>query len=243
MHCPSSAPGLNLLTGETGASQGDPRRRPGPAHGQQGVYQVVRHGADKATVSTSSTPPAADRVLEETASILKAQIILRREILKRQRPRVRQQPAGHRPSPVLKQLRAELALVPRPDRNAVQLRPGQQPACSIASSPPRRRSLPAGTPRSESSASSKKASRPPPHGGSLERPLSGTGRSGRRISSPVKTGALEAEKRVLANAEKLYAAAMSTSPIQLWPGNLQPETPARHKKNVEELARYGSRSR
>ncbi len=58
---------------------------------------------------------------------------------------------------------------------------------------------------------------------------------------PAEDEALETEKRVLANAEKLYAAAMSAFD-QLYEGGASAEVSLRAAiRNVEELARYDSR--
>ncbi len=58
---------------------------------------------------------------------------------------------------------------------------------------------------------------------------------------PGEDESLETEKRVLANAEKLYAAAMSAFD-QLYEGGSSAEAALRAAgRNIEELARYDSR--
>ena len=58
---------------------------------------------------------------------------------------------------------------------------------------------------------------------------------------PGEDESLETEKRVLANAEKLYAAAMSAFD-QLYEGGASAEAALRAAgRNIEELARYDSR--
>ncbi len=105
-------PGLNLLTGETGAGKSILVDALALLMGGKASTELVRHGADKATVScVFDSTPAADQVLEENGIDSEGtEIILRREILQNGKGRVfvNNQPAA---VAVLKQLAPELALV------------------------------------------------------------------------------------------------------------------------------------
>ncbi len=108
----SFGPGLNLLTGETGAGKSILVDALALLMGGKSSAEVVRHGADKAVVScVFESTPGAESVLEENGIDAEgAEIILRREILSSGKGRVfvNNQPAT---VAVLKQLAPELALV------------------------------------------------------------------------------------------------------------------------------------
>ena len=92
-------PGLNLLTGETGAGKSILVDALALLMGGKASTEIVRHGADKAVVAcVFESTPAAESVLEENGIDAEGnEIILRREIsVIRQGKSVRQQPAGHR---------------------------------------------------------------------------------------------------------------------------------------------------
>ncbi len=105
-------PGLNLLTGETGAGKSIFVDALALLMGGKASVEVVRHGADKAVVScVFETTPGADAILEENGIDSEGnEIILRREILSTAKGRVfvNNQPAT---VAVLRQLAPELALV------------------------------------------------------------------------------------------------------------------------------------
>src|SRR5215472_8879125 len=105
-------PGLNLLTGETGAGKSILVDALALLMGGKASTDVVRHGADKAVVScVFESTPGAETILEENGIDAEgAEIILRREILSNGKGRVfvNNQPAT---VTVLKQLAPELALV------------------------------------------------------------------------------------------------------------------------------------
>src|SRR6266700_3950770 len=105
-------PGLNLLTGETGAGKSILVDALDLLMGGKASSEVVRHGADKSVVScVFESTPAAETTLEENGIDAEgAEIILRREILSNGKGRVfvNNQPAT---VAVLKQLAPELALV------------------------------------------------------------------------------------------------------------------------------------
>ncbi len=238
-------PGLNLLTGETGAGKSILVDALALLMGGKSSAEVVRHGADKAVVAcVFESTPNAETILEENGiDSAGNDVILRREILSTGKGRVfvNNQPAT---VAVLRQLAPELALVHAQTEIPLQLRPGP------AAHPPRplrrhldrrrRRSpLPAGARRPTNSTTSSKASRTV-SAWSICGAIS-TRRSIPPISIPGEDEALETEKRVLANAEKLYAAAMGAFD-QLYEGGASAEAALRAAlRNVEELARYDGR--
>ena len=105
-------PGLNLLTGETGAGKSILVDALALLMGGKASVEVVRHGADKAVVAcVFESTPGAETILEENGIDADGnEIILRREILSSGKGRVfvNNQPAT---VAVLKQLAPELALV------------------------------------------------------------------------------------------------------------------------------------
>src|SRR5258708_6160928 len=105
-------PGLNLLTGETGAGKSILVDALALLMGGKSSAEVVRHGADKAVVSCVFESTAnAEAILEENGIDAEGtEIILRREILATGEGRVfvNNQPAT---VTVLKDLAPELALV------------------------------------------------------------------------------------------------------------------------------------
>ncbi len=105
-------PGLNLLTGETGAGKSILVDALALLMGGKASAEVVRHGAEKAVVAcVFESTPGAEAVLEENGIDAEGnEIILRREILSTGKGRVfvNNQPAT---VAVLRQLAPELALV------------------------------------------------------------------------------------------------------------------------------------
>src|SRR5208337_2694647 len=105
-------PGLNLLTGETGAGKSILVDALALLMGGKASAEIVRHGADKAVVAcVFESTPGAEAILEENGIDSEGnEIILRREILSTGKGRVfvNNQPAT---VAVLRQLAPELALV------------------------------------------------------------------------------------------------------------------------------------
>jgi DNA repair protein RecN (Recombination protein N) len=240
----SFGPGLNLLTGETGAGKSILVDALALLMGGKSSAEVVRHGADKAVVScVFETTPGAESILEENGiDVEGAEIILRREVLSTGKGRVfiNNQPAT---VTVLKQLAPELALVHAQTETLTSFDQVQQrilldrfagislDAVTVAHSRWR--------------AAREK----------LDQLLEGEQDRLRMVdlwsyqskeitAARLQTGeddALETEKRVLANAEKLYSAAMSAFE-QLYEGSASAEGALRSAlRNVEELARYDGR--
>jgi DNA repair protein RecN (Recombination protein N) len=237
-------PGLNLLTGETGAGKSILVDALALLMGGKASADIVRHGAEKAVVAcVFESTPGADAILEENGIDSEGNdMILRREILANGKGRVfiNNQPAT---VAVLRQLAPELALVHAQTETLSSFDQAQQrilldrfggistEAVSAAHA-------------LWSSARDK-----------LNDILQGEQDRLRMVDlwsyqakeieaahlEPGEDEALETEKRVLANAEKLYSAAMSAFD-QLYEGGASAEAALRAGlRNVEELARYDAR--
>ena len=240
----SFGPGLNLLTGETGAGKSILVDALALLMGGKSSADVVRHGAEKAVVScVFESTAGADAILEENGIDAEgAEIILRREILASGKGRVfvNNQPAT---VAVLKQLAPQLALVHAQTETLTSFDQAQQrilldrfagiSADSVA----------------EAHTGWRNAA------DKLNDLLQGEQDRLRMVdlwsyqSKEIEAARLEAgedesletEKRVLANAEKLYAAAMSAFE-QLYEGGASAESTLRAAlRNVEELARFDAK--
>ena len=237
-------PGLNLLTGETGAGKSILVDALALLMGGKSSTEIVRHGAEKAVVAcVFESTAGAEAILEENGIDAEGtEIILRREILSSGKGRVfvNNQPAT---VAVLKQLAPELALVHAQTETLSSFDQTQQRILldrfgglttdAVAEAHARWR------------AASEK----------LEELLQGEQDRLRMVDlwsyqrkeidaahlEPGEDEALETEKRVLGNAEKLYAAATGAFE-QLYEGSASAEVALRAAlRNVEELARYDSR--
>ena len=237
-------PGLNLLTGETGAGKSILVDALALLMGGKSSAEVVRHGADKAVVScVFESTPGAETILEENGIDSEGnEIILRREILSTGKGRVfvNNQPAT---VAVLKQLAPELALVHAQNETLTSFDQAQQRIlldrfANISTDAV-----------SETYAAWRSAE------AKLTQLVEGEQDRLRMVdlwsyqrkeieAARLEAGedeTLETEKRVLANAEKLYAAAMSAFD-QLYEGGASAEAALRAAvRNVEELARYDNR--
>jgi DNA repair protein RecN (Recombination protein N) len=234
-------PGLNLLTGETGAGKSILVDALALLMGGKASAEIVRHGAEKAVVACVFEPtPAAEAILEENGIDAEGnEIILRREILSNGKGRVfvnnQQATVG-----VLRQLAPELALVHAQSETLASFDQTQQRMLldrfgAIATDDV---AVAYGSWRSAQS--------------KLDDLLTNEQERLRMVdlwsfqakeiaSANLLTGEdekLETEKRVLANAEKLYAAAMGAFD-QLYEGGASAEAALRAAgKNLDELARY-----
>ena len=234
-------PGLNLLTGETGAGKSILVDALALLMGGKSSVEVVRHGADKAVVScVFETTLGAEAILEENGIDAEGnEIILRREILSTGKGRVfvNNQPAT---VAVLKQLAPELALVHAQSETLSSFDQTQQRILLDRFAGLSTESIAEAHARWMDAA------------GKLDDLVKGEQDRLRMVdlwsyqrkeieSAHLVTGedeALETEKRVLANAEKLYAAAMGGFE-QLYEGGSSAEVALRAAlRNVEELARY-----
>jgi DNA repair protein RecN (Recombination protein N) len=237
-------PGLNLLTGETGAGKSILVDALALLMGGKSSAEIVRHGAEKAVVScVFESTPGAEAILEENGIDAEGnEIILRREILASGKGRVfvNNQPAT---VAVLKELAPELALVHAQSETLSSFDQTQQRilldrfgGISIEGV-------------GEAYSRCRKAAE------KLEEMVQGEQDRLRMVDlwsyqhkeieaahlTAGEDDALETEKRVLANAEKLYAAAMGAFE-QLYEGGASAEVALRAAlRNVEELARYDGR--
>ncbi|HUD15217.1 MAG TPA: DNA repair protein RecN [Terracidiphilus sp.] len=237
-------PGLNLLTGETGAGKSILVDALALLMGGKASAEVVRHGAEKAVVAcVFEATPGAEAILEENGIDAEGNdIILRREILSTGKGRVfvNNQPAT---VAVLKQLAPELALVHAQTETLTSFDQAQQRILldrfagisieAVTDAYARWRAAEA----------------------KLNELVEGEQDRLRMVdlwsyqrkeieSARLEAGedeAMETEKRVLANAEKLYAAAMGAFE-QLYEGGASAEVSLRAAaRNLEELARYDGR--
>jgi DNA repair protein RecN (Recombination protein N) len=237
-------PGLNLLTGETGAGKSILVDALALLMGGKASAEVVRHGAEKAVVAcVFEATPGAEAILEENGIDAEGNdIILRREILSTGKGRVfvNNQPAT---VAVLKQLAPELALVHAQTETLTSFDQMQQRIlldrfAGISTEP-------AGEAFARWRAAEAKLNELIEGEQDRLRMVDLWSYQRKEIDSarlePGEDEALETEKRVLANAEKLYAAAMGAFE-QLYEGGVSAEVSLRAAvRNVEELARYDGR--
>jgi DNA repair protein RecN (Recombination protein N) len=237
-------PGLNLLTGETGAGKSILVDALALLMGGKASADVVRHGADKAVVScVFESTPGAETILEENGiDPGGTEVILRREILSTGKGRVfvNNQPAT---VAVLRQLAPELALVHAQSETVSSFDQAQQRTLLD-----RFGGISTDSVAQAHSLWRQAATR-------LDELLQGEQDRLRMVDLwnyqrkeieaahlvPGEDEAHETEKRVLANAEKLYTAAMGAFE-QLYEGESSAEGSLRAAlRNVEELARYDAR--
>ena len=237
-------PGLNLLTGETGAGKSILVDALALLMGGKSSADLVRHGADKAVVAcVFESTAAAESILEENGiDPAGTEIILRREIQAGGKGRVfvNNQPAT---VAVLRQLAPELALVHAQSETLSSFDQGQQ------------RTLLDRFASLSTDAVSEAYSRWREAAAKLDDLIQGEQDRLRMVDlwtyqhkeidfahlEPGEDEALQTEKRVLANAEKLYAAATGGFE-QLYEGSTSAEVSLRAAlRNVEELARYDAR--
>jgi DNA repair protein RecN (Recombination protein N) len=234
-------PGLNLLTGETGAGKSILVDALALLMGDKASSDVVRHGADRAVVACvfESTLGAENTLEANGIDAEGAEIILRREIQAGGKGRVyvNNQPATVN---VLRQLAPELALVHAQSETMGSFDQAQQRQLLDRS---------AGINTDRVAAAFHEWSET---GARLER-LEGDEQARLREAdlwsfqkNEIESAAirekedeeLEIERRVLANAEKLLAAAMSAHEL-LYDSDRSAEAALRAAlKNLEELERY-----
>ncbi|HEU5352374.1 MAG TPA: DNA repair protein RecN [Terracidiphilus sp.] len=240
----SFGPGLNLLTGETGAGKSILVDALALLMGGKASSELVRHGAEKAVLAcVFESTSGAEAVLEANGLDSEgAEIILRREILANGKGRVfvNNQPAT---VAVLRQIAPELALVHAQSETLSSFDQAQQ--CVLLD---RFAGL-------STQAVAEAHSRWRAAMNKLNELLQGEQDRLRMVdlwsyqakeieAARLVSGedeALETEKRVLANAEKLYAAALGAFD-QLYEGGSSAEAALRAAiRNVDELARYDAR--
>jgi DNA repair protein RecN (Recombination protein N) len=237
-------PGLNLLTGETGAGKSILVDALALLLGSKASSEVVRHGAEKAVVScVFEATDEAERILEahgiDTGD---GQILLRREIAASGKGRVfvNNQPAT---AAVLKLLAPELALIHAQSETLAGFDSTQQrllldrfAGISTEAVHTAYAAWRACADKLQSLESDEQERlRMADLWRFQSREIESAG------LSDGEDGQLETEKRVLNNAEKLYAAAMSAYE-QLYDGNNAAEASLRAaQRHLEELARYEPR--
>jgi DNA repair protein RecN (Recombination protein N) len=234
-------PGLNLLTGETGAGKSILVDALALLMGDKASSDVVRHGADRAVVACvfESTPGAENTLESNGIDAEGSEIILRREIQAGGKGRVyvNNQPATVN---VLRQLAPELALVHAQSETMGSFDQAQQRILLDRS---------AGITTERVAAAFHEWSEICARLIHLEGDEQARLREADLWSfqkNEIESAAirdkedeeLEIERRVLANAEKLFAAAMSAHEW-LYESDRSAEAALRAaEKNLEELARY-----
>ena len=237
-------PGLNLLTGETGAGKSILVDALALLMGGKASAEVVRHGADRAVVSCVFEATAiADAILDENGiDSTGSEIILRREILATGKGRVfvNNQPAT---VTVLKLLAPELALVHAQSETLSSFDQAQQrilldrfgylETAAVAQAHAKWRETAQKLEDLEQGEQDRL------------RMVDLWSYQRKEIEQAELTAGeddeLENEKRVLANAEKLFTAASSAFDL-LYEGSNSAESALRNAlKNLEELARYDTK--
>jgi DNA repair protein RecN (Recombination protein N) len=237
--------GLNLLTGETGAGKSILIDALALLLGGKASSDVVRHGADKAVVGcVFEMTPGAAAVLEANGIDCEAdEILLRREIGANGKGRVfiNNQPAT---VGVLRQLAPELALVHSQGETLGSFDQAQQRLLldrfgglnqdAVAGA------FAAWRATSDKLEELQSAEQDRLRMADLWRfQSSEIDQAG--LAAEDEDVQLEAEKRVLANAEKLYAAAMSAHDLLYESESSAESALGAALKHVEELARYDDR--
>jgi len=237
-------PGLNLLTGETGAGKSILVDALALLMGGKSSVDLVRHGAEKAVVScVFESTASANAILDENGiDSGGSDIILRREILSTGKGRVfvNNQPAT---VAVLRQLAPELALVHAQADTSASFDQTQQRILLDRF----------GGLSTDAVAEAYACWRAAEE--KLNELLQGEQERLRMVDvwsyqhkeiesahlEPAEDEALETEKRVLANSEKLFAAANGAFD-ELYEGDASAEGALRAaQRNIEELARYDAR--
>jgi DNA repair protein RecN (Recombination protein N) len=237
-------PGLNLLTGETGAGKSILIDALALLLGDKGSADVVRHGAEKAVVScVFETTPGAEAVLEANGiDVEGSEILLRREIAAGGKGRVfvNNQPAT---VAVLRQLAPELALVHAQGETLGSFDQAQQRGLLDRYAGIDGASTAVSTAFAAWHATREKLEEM--QSAEQDRLRMADLWSFQRkeiaqaeIAGPDEDSQLETEKRVLANAEKLYAAAMGAHEFLYESENSAESSLRAALKQVEELARY-----
>ena len=234
-------PGLNLLTGETGAGKSILVDALALLMGGKASAEVVRHGADRAVVScVFEATAAADAILEENGiDSTGTEIILRREILVNGKGRVfvNNQPAT---VTVLRLLAPELALVHAQSETLSSFDQAQQRILLDRFASMENYQV-IDAYHHWQTASRKLAELEQGEQDRLRMVDLWTYQRKEIEQAQLLPGEdqdLENEKRVLANAEKLYAAALGAFD-QLYEGANSAESSLRAAlRNLEELARY-----
>jgi DNA repair protein RecN (Recombination protein N) len=234
-------PGLNLLTGETGAGKSILVDALALLMGDKASSDVVRHGADRAVVACvfESTPGAENTLESNGIDPDGSEIILRREIQAGGKGRVyvNNQPATVN---VLRQLAPELALVHAQSETLGSFDQAQQRQL-LDRSAGITNDLVAAAFQEWSDVCARLSRLEGDEQARLREADLWSFQKNEIETAAIKDGEdeeLELERRVLANAEKLLAAAMSAHEL-LYESDRSAEAALRAAlKNLEELARY-----
>jgi DNA repair protein RecN (Recombination protein N) len=234
-------PGLNLLTGETGAGKSILVDALALLMGDKASSDVVRHGADRAVVAcVFESTPGAEHTLEINGIDPEgSEIILRREIQAGGKGRVyiNNQPATVN---VLRQLAPELALVHAQSDTMASFDQAQQRQLLDRSAGITTEKLVAAF-HAWSEASAQLDRLQGDEQARLREADLWSFQKNEIESASIRDGEddeLEIERRVLANAEKLLAAALSAYEFLYESDRSAEATMRAAMKNLEELARY-----
>ena len=234
-------PGLNLLTGETGAGKSILVDALALLMGQKASPGLIRHGADRAVLScVFESTPGAELILEANGiDAESSEIILRREIQEGGKGRVyvNNQPAT---VAVLRALAPELALIHAQSETISGFDEAQQRALldrfagvafdSVTDAYAQWREIQDRLAELEHDEQDRL--RLADLWNFQAREIHAT------APEPGEDEALETEKRVLANAEKLQAAAVSANNLLYDDDTSAEATLSAAQKHLEELARY-----
>lgn len=238
-------PGLNLLTGETGAGKSILIDALVLLLGAKASADVVRHGEERAVLSCSfeATDRAVAVLAEHGIDAEEETILLRREITTAGKGRVFINNQASTVA-VLRQLAPELALVHTQGETTAAVDAGQQRASLDRFSGAGMDAVAAayGTWQgvSRELAELQDASSDRLRMADLWRFQAGE-IADAAIADAEEDARLEAEKRVLANADRLYAAAMSAHELLYEAESSAESTLGAALKQVEELARFEPR--
>ncbi len=237
-------PGLNLLTGETGAGKSILVDALALLMGDKASSDIVRHGAEKAVVAcVFETTPGSDAILEENGLDPQGgEVILRREVLATGKGRVfvNNQPAT---VGVLRQLAPELALVHSQSETGGDFDEAQQRGLldryggispePVGAAYARWREVQARLRALEQDEQDRLRA--------LDLWLFQSNEIASVAPLPEEDTALAAERRVLANSEKLLAASLSAYDLLYDGANSAESALVGALRQLEELARYDAR--
>lgn len=241
----SFGPGLNLLTGETGAGKSILIDALVLLLGGKASSDVVRHGAEKAIISCvfEMTPGALATLEQNGIEVESDDILLRREIAAGGKGRVF---INNQPTTVgvLRELAPELALVHTQgetmgafDQEQQRLLLDRYAAASLDAVAEAYTEWRATSNRlTELESAEQDRLRMADLWRFQSREIEEAG-----LQSPDEDAVLEAEKKVLANSERLFHAAMSAHDLLYESENSAETTLAAALKHLEELARFDPR--
>jgi len=240
-------PGLNLLTGETGAGKSILIDALALLLGGKASSELVRHGSEKAVVSCvfEKTPGAETLLVANSIDTEGDDILLRREILAigKSRAFINDQPVT---VGLLRQLAPELALIHAQGETTDAFDQAQQRLLldrfGGISTDPVRQAYGRWRETSDRLADLESAEQDRLRMADLwrfqSREIDAAG-----LSAEDEDAHLEAEKRILANAEKLFTAASSAHDLLYESEHAAEMTLGAALRHLDELARYDNRFR